>query len=251
MGSLRSYWQHLYSDSLSFYRLLLTECDDFALLTICYGRCSQKSSNLSFHILLIQSPANLHQFRYSFTSLYHEVTFFLLIEIRNLVFLTQTPLQIEIYDVFESLACILTLRQKHGIAQGDVSHIILGWRTALLHHRLGISLHLAKQEDVASIVEPKIKRILDHLQPLRLLVIIDIVDTRRFREVIHHSLQEVPHYGDGSPNMIMLYHITEKHRAEIRLENLHLFRFRLGTNHLWEPSFIAIITKGKGHYPKT
>ena len=33
MGSLRPYWQHLYSDSLSFYRLLLTECDDFALLT--------------------------------------------------------------------------------------------------------------------------------------------------------------------------------------------------------------------------
>ena len=51
--------------------------------------------------------------------------------------------------------------------------------------------------------------------------------------------------------MIMLYHITEKHRAEIRLENLHLFRFRLGTNHLWEPSFIAIITKGKGHHRLT
>lgn len=46
----------------------------------------------------------------------------------------------------------------------------------------------------------------------------------------------------------MLHHITEEHRAEIRLEYLHFLRPTLGTHYLRESTFLTIISKGRSHH---
>jgi hypothetical protein len=48
--------------------------------------------------------------------------------------------------------------------------------------------------------------------------------------------------------MVMLHHITEEHRAEIRLEYLHFLRPTLGTHYLRESTFLTIISKGRSHH---
>ena len=122
------------------------------------------------------------------TLLHDKVTFLRLIEVEHPVLFPKCSLQIEINDVLQSLACVLAFWQQHGVAQGDVCHIIFGRNGALLHHRLVVFLHLAKHKDVASVVEPQVKGILGYLQTLRLQVIIDVAYTGWLREIVHHTL---------------------------------------------------------------
>ena len=95
---------------VSFEGLPLGESDDFSLFAACNGGGCHQASDLSFYVVIIQCPADLHQLSYTLALFHNEAAFLRFIEVEYHVLFSKCSLQVEINNILQRLACIFALR---------------------------------------------------------------------------------------------------------------------------------------------
>ena len=86
------YRHNLNPYSVSFEGLPLGESDDFSLFAACNGGGSYQASYLSFHVIIIQCPADLYQLSYTLALFHNEVAFLRFIEVEYPVLFSKCSL---------------------------------------------------------------------------------------------------------------------------------------------------------------